>query len=79
MLKHDEDAANEASYEGNLGVSEIVYFHWNAPDDLIAKYKQLEGQEKYREAMNIVQDFCIKAGVLDKRLQGTDGKEFGEE
>jgi pterin-4a-carbinolamine dehydratase len=60
----------EASYEGNIGIMELMKFFSTAPSELVAQVKQLIKQKKDKEVWKIVQQYT---GTKLK------GKEFGVE
>jgi pterin-4a-carbinolamine dehydratase len=58
----------EASYEGNIGIMELMKFFSTAPSELVAQVKQLIKQKKDKEVWKIVQQYT------NTKLKG---KEFG--
>jgi len=47
----------EASYEGNIGIMELMKFFSTAPSDLVTQVKQLIKQKKDKEVWKIVQQY----------------------
>ena len=47
----------EASYEGNIGIMELMKFFQIAPKELVAQVKQLISQKKDKEVWKIVQQY----------------------
>jgi hypothetical protein len=47
----------EASYEGNIGIMELMKFFQTAPKDLVAQVKELINQKRDKEVWRIVQKY----------------------
>jgi hypothetical protein len=47
----------EASYEGNIGIMELMKFFQTAPKELVVQVKQLINQKKDKEVWKIVQQY----------------------
>ena len=62
-------SVNEASYEGNIGIMELMKFFQTAPIELVAQVKELISQKRDKEVWKIVQTYT---GTKLK------GKEFTE-
>jgi hypothetical protein len=67
----------EASYEGNIGIMELMKFFQTAPSDLVDKVKDLVKQKRDKEVWKIVQSYTgtkLKGKEFDENF--TDGKKL---